>query len=64
MKREILTSNQDKPFIGVSVERKSYDEIIDFFARGPLRPRCSTFDRQTKQPSECVIYWTAMLRMN
>jgi hypothetical protein len=34
MKREPLTKEPDQPFIAVSPERKSYDEIIDFLARG------------------------------
>jgi hypothetical protein len=35
MKREILTTNSAKPFVGGVIERKGYEEIIDFFARGP-----------------------------
>jgi hypothetical protein len=35
MKREILTTTPEKSFLGVPVERKSFEEIIDFFARGP-----------------------------
>jgi len=35
MKREILTTSPNKPFISGPVERKSFDEIIDFFAHGP-----------------------------
>ena len=34
MKRETLTKEPDQPFITFSPERKSYDEIIDFLARG------------------------------
>ena len=34
MKRETLTKEPDQPFITLSPERKSYDEIIDFLARG------------------------------
>jgi|SRR5688572_7628419 len=34
MKREVLTSNPNKPFLALP-ERKSYEEIVDFFARGP-----------------------------
>ena len=34
MKREPLTKEPDQPFIALSPERKSYDEIIDLFARG------------------------------
>ena len=52
MKREILTSSPAKPFIGGTVEWKGYDEIIDFFARGPspgdvlaFQPSAETTDR-------------------
>lgn len=55
MKREILTSNQNKPFIGVSVERKSYDEIIDFFARGPSPAEVLAF-RPSDETAERVRY--------
>jgi hypothetical protein len=34
MKRESLTKEPDQPFITLSPERKSYDEIIDLLARG------------------------------
>jgi hypothetical protein len=34
MKRESLTKEPDQPFITFSPERASYDEIIDFLARG------------------------------
>ncbi|HJT65422.1 MAG TPA: hypothetical protein VJ749_03140 [Pyrinomonadaceae bacterium] len=52
MKREILTTSPNKPFINVLIERKSFDEIIDFFARGPspaevlaFRPSDETLER-------------------
>ena len=53
MKREILTTTSpNKPFISVPAERKSFDEIIDFFARGPspaevlaFRPSNETLER-------------------
>jgi hypothetical protein len=52
MKREPLTKEPDQPFIAVSPERKSYDEIIDFLARGAssaevlaFRPSEETQDR-------------------
>jgi hypothetical protein len=47
MKREVLTSNSAKQFIGGSVERKGYDEIIDFLARGSSPNEVLAF-----QPSE------------
>ena len=34
MKREFLTKETSRPFINLPPERKSYDEIIDLFARG------------------------------
>ena len=34
MKRETLTKEPDQPFITLSPERKSYDEIIDLLASG------------------------------
>jgi hypothetical protein len=34
MKREALTKEPDQPFITLSPERKSYDEIIDLLASG------------------------------
>jgi hypothetical protein len=52
MKREILTTKPDRPFLGLTVERKSYDEIVDFFARGAspaevlaFRPSDETLER-------------------
>jgi hypothetical protein len=52
MKREPLTKEPDQPFIAVSPERKSYDEFIDFLARGAssaevlaFRPSEETQDR-------------------
>ena len=34
MKRESVTKELDRPFVGLPVEQKSYDEIVDLFARG------------------------------
>ena len=34
MKREYLTKEPSRPFVGLPVERKSFDEIVDLFARG------------------------------
>jgi len=34
MKRETLTEEPNQPLINFPAERKSYDEIIDFLARG------------------------------
>ena len=52
MKREILTTKPDNHFPGLAVERKSYEEIVDFFARGfspaevlAFRPSEETLER-------------------
>ncbi|HEY0727841.1 MAG TPA: hypothetical protein VGD38_07230 [Pyrinomonadaceae bacterium] len=52
MKREVFTTKPNKPFPGPFVERKSYDEIVDFFARGfspaevlAFRPSEETLER-------------------
>ena len=34
MKREFLTNEPSRSFIALPAERKSYDEIVDLFARG------------------------------
>ncbi len=34
MKRESLTKEPERPFLSLPDERKSYDEIVDLFARG------------------------------
>ena len=34
MKREFLTKESSRAFVGLPPERKSYDEIVDLFARG------------------------------
>ena len=51
MKREILTTEPNRPVFS-TVERKSYDEIVDFFARGystaqvlAFRPSDETLER-------------------
>jgi hypothetical protein len=55
MKREILTTSPDKPFIDIPVERKSFDEIIDFFARGPSPAELLAF-RPSEKTQERVRY--------
>lgn len=55
MKREILTTNPDKAFLGVPVERKSFQEIIDFFARGPSAAEVLAF-RPSNETQERVRY--------
>ena len=43
MKRETLTKEPDQPLITFSPERTSYDEIIDFLARGASSAEIVTF---------------------
>ena len=52
MKREHLTKQLSQPFIGLPAERRSYDEIVDLFARGAspaevlaFRPSLETQER-------------------
>jgi hypothetical protein len=52
MKREPLTTEPARSFVGLPAERKSYDEIVDLFARGAspaevlaFRPSQETQDR-------------------
>ena len=52
MKREYLTKETTQAFIGLPAERKSYDEIVDLFARGAssaevlaFRPSLETQER-------------------
>ena len=52
MKREYLTKELSQPFIALPAERKSYDEIVDLFARGAspaevlaFRPSVETQER-------------------
>ena len=52
MKRESLAKQLNQPFIGLPAERKSYDEIVDLFARGAspaevlaFRPSLETQER-------------------
>lgn len=55
MKREILTTSPNKPFIDIPAERKSFDEIIDFFARGPSSIEVMAFG-PSKETLERVRY--------
>ncbi len=52
MKRESLTKEVVRPLLGFPAERKSYDEIVDLFARGAstaevlaFRPSLQTQER-------------------
>ena len=55
MKREILTTSPNKPFISGPVERKSFYEIIDFFAHGPSPAEGMAF-RPSDETQERVRY--------
>ena len=55
MKREILTSNASKPLVTVPVDRKSYDEIVEFFARGTSPEEVLAF-RPSEETLERVRY--------
>jgi hypothetical protein len=55
MKREIHTSKPNRPFLNLPVEQKSYDEIVDFFARGPSPPEVLAF-RPSEETIERVRY--------
>jgi methylase of polypeptide subunit release factors len=52
MKREFLTKEPSRTFVDLPAERKSYDEIVDLFARGAssaevlaFRPSLETQER-------------------
>lgn len=51
MKREYLTKEPSRAFIGMPVKRKSFDEIIDLFARGASPAEVLAFrpSRETKK---------------
>ena|SRR5690349_15261889 len=56
MKREkIHTTGPNKPFINIPAERKSFDEIIDFFARGSSSTEVLAF-RPSEETLERVRY--------
>lgn len=55
MKREILTAKPNRPFLNLPVERKSYDEIVDFFARGASPAEVLAF-RPSEETLERVRY--------
>jgi hypothetical protein len=56
MKREILTTKPNRPFLNPPVERKSYDEIVDFFARGYSSPAEVLAFRPSDETIERVRY--------
>jgi hypothetical protein len=55
MKRESLTKRPSQPFISFSAERKSYDEIVDLFARGASPAEVLAF-RPSEQTQERVRF--------
>jgi hypothetical protein len=48
MKRESLTKEPGPAFIGLPVEQKSYDEIVDLFARGASSAEVLAFRPSTE----------------
>ena len=55
MKRESLTKQPLEPFIGLPVERKCYDEIIDLLARGASPAEVLAF-RPSEETQERVRF--------
>jgi hypothetical protein len=55
MKRESLTKQPSQPFDGLPVERKCYDEIIDFLARGASSAEVLAF-RPSEETQERVRF--------
>jgi ribose 1,5-bisphosphokinase PhnN len=53
MKREPLTNEATRPFIILPAERKSYDEIVDLFARGASAAEVLAF-RPSQETQERV----------
>jgi len=55
MKRESLTKPSVRPLVSLPPERKSYDEIVDLFARGASSAEVLTF-RPSEQTQQRVRY--------
>jgi len=53
MKRESFAKALNQPFIGLPTERKSYEEIVDFFARGASSNQVLAF-RPSQETQERV----------
>ncbi len=53
MKREPLFNHRDNRFISLPAERKSYDEIVDLFARGASSDEVLAF-RPSRETQERV----------
>lgn len=53
MKRESLTKERERPFLSMPAERKSYDEIVDLFARGASSAEVLAF-RPSKETQQRV----------
>ena len=53
MKRESLTKEPERPFLSLPAERKSYDEIVDLFARGASSAEVLAF-RPSKETQQRV----------
>jgi hypothetical protein len=55
MKRESLTRQPGRAFISLPAERKSYNEIVDFFARGASSAEVVAF-RPSEETQERVRF--------
>lgn len=55
MKREPITLHSDSRFLSLSAQRKSYDEIVDLFARGASSAEVLAF-RPSKETQERVRF--------
>ena len=55
MKRESLTKEHGHPFISLPAEQKSYDEIVDLFARGASSAEVLAF-RPSEETQERVRF--------
>lgn len=55
MKRESLTRQSDQALVGLPAERKSYDEIVDLFARGASPDEVLAF-RPSRETQERIRF--------
>ncbi|HEX6045966.1 MAG TPA: hypothetical protein VFZ22_15845 [Pyrinomonadaceae bacterium] len=53
MKRESVTKELNRPFMALPIEQKSYDEIVDLFARGASSAEVLAF-RPSRETQERV----------
>jgi len=64
MKREHLTQEPSHPFIGLTPERKIYDEIVDLFARGASSAEVLAFRPSLETQERVRDYSNAIRRVN